>query len=87
MTTLKIKTGDTVLVISGKDKGKRGKVLRVLPSKSRLVVEGVGEVKKHTKPTPKQPHGGIVTTNAAVHASNVLRVDADGKPTRKARTA
>ena len=87
MTALKIKSGDTVLVISGKDKGKQGKVIRVLPAKQRLVIEGVAEVKKHAKPTPKHPHGGIVTMNAAIHVSNVLRVDADGKPTRSARTA
>lgn len=85
MVAMKIKTGDTVLVITGKDKGKQGKVIRVLPSKQRLVIEGVAEVKKHMKPTPKHPQGGIVTTNASVHSSNVMRVDADGKPTRRAR--
>ncbi|MBI4023211.1 50S ribosomal protein L24 [Candidatus Berkelbacteria bacterium] len=82
----KIKTGDEVLVRTGKDRGKRGKVLRVLPAAIRVVVEGVNEVKRHTRPTPRHPQGGIVTLNAPIHLSNVARIDpANGKPTRAPR--
>ena len=66
----KIRRGDQVVVISGKDKGKTGKVLKVLPARSRIVVEGVGLVKKHQKPSGDQP-GQIVTREAAIHISNV----------------
>lgn len=69
----KIKRDDFVLVISGKDKGKRGKVLRVIPKESRVVVEGVNIVKKHQKPTPTRP-GGIIEMAAPIHISNVMLV-------------
>jgi large subunit ribosomal protein L24 len=70
-----IRRNDQVLVTSGKDRGKRGRVLRVLPDKNRLVVEGVNFVKRHTKPNPsKNVKGGVVEREAALHASNVQLV-------------
>ena len=57
---LHVKKGDTVVVIAGKDKGKKGKILQAMPAKSRVVVEGVNIIKKHTRPTQKMPQGGIV---------------------------
>jgi large subunit ribosomal protein L24 len=69
---LDIRKGDQVVVTAGKDKGQQGKVLRVLTAKSRVVVEGVNIVKRHTKPTTKSPQGGIVDKNAALHVSNVM---------------
>ena len=71
MIKLKIKKGDKVVVITGKDKGKTGEVLRVLPKDSRLVVQGVNMVKRHTKPTQRQPRGGILEKEGSVEASNV----------------
>jgi len=71
------------MVIAGKDKGKVGKVLKVLPEKDRVVVEGVRIVKKHLKPTASNPEGGIVEREAPIHISNVMLVDPKtGKPTR-----
>ena len=67
-----IKKGDTVIVIAGKDKGKKGKVLQAMPAGSRVIVEGVNVIKKHTRPTQKMPQGGIVEKEAAVHVSNVM---------------
>ncbi len=74
MTTSKVhvKKGDTVVVITGKDAGKKGKILEVEPKKSRVVVEGVNTVKRHSKPTQKMPQGGIVEKPAPVHSSNVM---------------
>ncbi|RKQ85559.1 50S ribosomal protein L24 [Brockia lithotrophica] len=78
-----VKKGDEVIVISGKDKGKRGRVLAVYPKKNRVLVEGVNVVKKHMRPSPKNPRGGIIEIEAPIHASNVLPVDPKtGKPTR-----
>ncbi|MBE3550191.1 MAG: LSU ribosomal protein L24p (L26e) [Brockia lithotrophica] len=78
-----VKKGDEVIVISGKDKGKRGRVLAVYPKKNRVLVEGVNVVKKHMRPSPKNPRGGIFEVEAPIHASNVLPVDPKtGKPTR-----
>ena len=79
-----IKKNDTVLVRSGKDRGKRGRVLRVLADENRLVVEGVNVIKRHTRPNPqKNIKGGIVEREAAIHASNVMLVDPDtNEPTR-----
>jgi large subunit ribosomal protein L24 len=82
---MKIKKGDTVLVIAGKDKGAKGKVIQAYPDKQRVLVEGVNRIKKHTRITQNQrgaQSGGIITTEAAVHVSNVMLVDGDGKPTR-----
>lgn len=81
---MKLKKGDEVLVITGKDKGKRGQVAKVIPSTNRVVVTGVNLVKKTMKPNPQTgAEGGIVTKEASIHASNVMLVGADGKPTRK----
>ena len=79
----RIRQGDTVIVISGKDKGKTGKVKRVLQEDGRVVVEGVNLVKRHTKPTPRNPQGGIVEREQAIFASKVMPVDPKtGKGTR-----
>ncbi len=78
-----IRRNDTVLVITGKDRGKRGTVIRVLPKKNRVVVEGVNMAKRHAKPSLKQPQGGIVSFAAPLAASNVLVVCSScSKPTR-----
>jgi len=74
-----VKKGDLVVVISGKYRGKRGKVLRVLPKTGRVVVEGVNVVKRHTKPSPKNPQGGIVQREAPLHVSKVMLVDPETK--------
>ena len=82
---MKIKKGDTVLVIAGKDKGAKGKVIQAYPERNRVLVEGVNRIKKHTRITQTQrgaQSGGIVTQEAAIHVSNVMVVDSDGKPTR-----
>ena len=84
-TQLKIKKGDTVLVIAGKDKGAKGKVIQAYPTRDRVLVEGVNRIKKHTRVTQTQrgaQSGGIVTQEAPIHVSNVMVVDSDGKPTR-----
>ncbi len=67
-----VKKGDMVQVITGKDAGKKGKVLSVLPSKGRVIVEGVNIVKKHTKPTQANPQGGIIEHEAPIDSSNVM---------------
>lgn len=78
----KIKKGDTVVVITGKDKGKSGEVVQVIPAEDRLVVKGVNLVKRHTRPTAMS-QGGIVTKELSIHRSNVALADPkDGKPTR-----
>jgi large subunit ribosomal protein L24 len=69
----KFKKGDLVEVIAGKEKGKQGKVMRILTE--RIVVEGLNKVKRHTKPSQKAPQGGIIEKEAALHRSNVLLVD------------
>jgi large subunit ribosomal protein L24 len=82
---MKVKKGDTVVVISGKDKGAKGKVIQAYPDSQRVLVEGVNRIKKHTKITQTQrgaQSGGIVTQEASIHVSNVMVVDSDGKPTR-----
>jgi len=84
---LKIKKGDLVKVIAGDSKGSQGKVLEVLVSKSRVLVEGANMVSKHTKPNATSPNGGIVKQEAALHISNVMLVDPKtGAPTRVGRT-
>ena len=83
MKKLHIKKGDTVYVNAGNDKGKTGKVLEVIPSKDRAIVEGINIVSKHSKPSPKNPQGGIVKQEASIHVSNVALVDPkSGKATR-----
>jgi large subunit ribosomal protein L24 len=85
---MKVKKGDTVVVIAGKDKGARGKVIQAYPDRDRVLVEGVNRIKKHTRVSQNQrgaQSGGIVTQEAAIHVSNVMVVDSDGKPTRVGR--
>lgn len=78
-----IKKGDTVIVISGKDKGKKGKVLRAMPKENRVIVEGVNMITKHQKPNAKVQQGGIVHQEGPIHVSNVMFWDAKAKaPTR-----
>ena len=83
--SMKVKKGDTVLVLSGKDKGAKGRVIAAYPKLQRVLVEGVGRVKKHTRISTSQrgaQQGGIVTQEAAVHVSNVMVIDSEDKPTR-----
>lgn len=83
---LHIKKGDLVYVNAGDDKGKTGKVLEVIKSKDRAVVEGLNMVSKHTKPSAKHPQGGIIKQEAGIHISNLQVVDpSTGKPTRIGR--
>ena len=82
MAKLKIKKGDNVVVISGRDKGKTGAVLRVLPTESRLIVQGVHVARRHTRQSMGNP-GGIVDKELTIHVSNVAHIDPQsGKPTR-----
>lgn len=83
--TVKVKKGDTVIVIAGKDKGAKGKVIAAYPRLDKVLVEGVNRVKKHTRVSTTQrgaKTGGIVTQEAPIHVSNVMVVDSDGQPTR-----
>lgn len=83
MPKMKIKKGDKVEVLTGKDKGKRGEVLRVYPEKNKVVVEGVAIAKRHVKPNAANQQGGIVEAEAAIDASNVALIDPKAdKPTR-----
>ena len=83
---VRIKADDDVIVISGKDRGKRGKVLRVEPKKDRVYVEGLNIVKRHQRPTQSaraQQTGGVIEREGPIHVSNVMLIDPkDGKPTR-----
>ena len=82
---MKIKKCDTVLVIAGKDKGAKGKVLKAYPTANKVLVEGVNRIKKHTRVSQNQrgaQSGGIVTQEAPIHISNVMVIDSDGKPAR-----
>lgn len=82
---LKIKKNDTVIVLAGEDKGKTGKVQKVLVGKQRAIVEGVNMVTKSTKPSAKYPQGGFVKEEAPIHISNLSLIDPkSGKPTRVA---
>ena len=78
----KIKKGDRVVVLTGKDKGKTGNVTRVFPKESRVLVGGLNMVQRHTRPTQLDPQGGIKHKEAPLHLSNVAIVDSAGKPTR-----
>jgi large subunit ribosomal protein L24 len=82
-----IRRNDNVVVTTGKDRGKRGRVLKVVPEKNRLIVEGVNFIKRHTKPNPqRQIKGGVMEREASLHASNVQLVCPEcGKPTRIGR--
>lgn len=75
MTKLKIKKGDQVIVLAGREKGKTGEVVQVLPKKSRVVIQNLNLIKKHTKPSANNPQGGIVEVEAPIHISNVSIVD------------
>ena len=78
----KIKSGDTVVVLAGKDKGRTGKVTKVLPATNRVMVQGINMVQRHTRPSQANPQGGIVNKEASLHLSNVAIADANGKATR-----
>ena len=83
MSKLHIKKGDTVIVLAGKDKGKKGNVQKVLVEDQRVIVEGINMVSKSTKPSAKNPQGGIVKQEAPIHVSNVSLIDPkSGKATR-----
>jgi large subunit ribosomal protein L24 len=83
---LHIRKGDTVVVIAGNDKGKKGKVLEVQVEKQRAIVEGVAMITKHVKPSANNPNGGIEKTEASVHISNLMVVDpSNGEATRTGR--
>lgn len=80
---LHVKKEDTVIVITGKDKGKKGRVIAAFPRENRVLIEGVNLVKKHAKPSQSNPQGGIITQEAPIHVSNVMLVDPkSGKATR-----
>lgn len=80
---MRVKKGDTVVVIAGKDKGKKGTIVKVIPKTNRVIVEGVNMITKHQKPTAMNPQGGIVNKEASIHISNVMPLDPEtGKGTR-----
>ena len=78
----KIKKGDRVVLLAGRDKGRQGEVMRVFPKEERVIVQGLNLVKRHTRPSQTDPQGGIRTKEAPVHVSNVAYVDRSGEPTR-----
>ena len=82
MKKFKLKKGDNVVVISGKDKGKSGEIIEVLKSIDKVKVRGVNIVKKHNKPNANNPKGGITEKELPIHVSNISLVTSDGKPTR-----
>ena len=82
MASARIKKGDKVIVLSGKDKGKTGEITRSIPKDGKVVVSGVNIATRHTKPTQGDPQGGLVRSEAPMHISKVAHVTADGKPTR-----
>jgi large subunit ribosomal protein L24 len=83
MSAAKIKKGDTVVILSGKDKGKSGDVIRAIPSEDKVVVQGINMISKHKKPTQGNPQGGIERVEAPMHVSKVAMKDPkSGKPTR-----
>ena len=78
-----VRKGDTVMVVAGKERGKKGKVLRVIPEKGRVVIERINMIKKHQRPTQKVRQGGIIEREGSIHLSNVMLVDpGSDKPTR-----
>ncbi|MFZ5648768.1 MAG: 50S ribosomal protein L24 [Bacillota bacterium] len=72
MPKVHVRKGDTVLVTTGKEKGKKGKIISVDPGKSRVIIDGINIVKRHTRPTQKMPQGGIIEKPAPIHSSNVM---------------
>lgn len=86
MTKIKLKKNDIVVVLAGTSKGKEGKIIKVIPSTNRAIVEGVNMVSKHTKPNAANPQGGIIKQEASINISNLMLVDPkSGKPTRVGR--
>ncbi len=86
MTKIKLKKDDIVVVLAGTSKGKEGKIIKVIPSTNRAIVEGVNMVSKHTKPNAANPQGGIIKQEASINISNLMLVDPkSGKPTRVGR--
>jgi len=85
LVKLHVKKGDTVVVLSGKDRGKQGKILTAMPSAGKVIVEGINKVKRHSKPSVKTPNGGIIAKEAPLHACKVQLVcPSCNKPTRVA---
>jgi len=83
MAIAHVRKGDTVIVVAGKERGKKGKVLRVLPEKGRVVVERINMIKKHQRPTQKIRQGGIIEREGSIHLSSVMLIDpGSDKPTR-----
>ncbi|HZP38529.1 MAG TPA: 50S ribosomal protein L24 [Methylomirabilota bacterium] len=83
MAIAHVRKGDTVMVVAGKERGKKGKVLRVIPEKGRVVVERINLIKKHQRPTQKVRQGGIIEREGSIHLSNVMLIDPNSdKPTR-----
>ena len=80
---MKIKKNDMVMIIAGNDRGKTGKILKVFPKSNKVIIEGINMRKRHTKPTQKNPQGGILEKEALIHASNVMMLDPKtNEPTR-----
>ena len=82
---MKIKVGDNVLVIAGRDKGKNGKVIKTLKNDDKVVVEGINIVKKHVKPNNTNDKGGIFDIEAPIHVSNVKKIEENSKATKKTK--
>ena len=76
---LHVKKGDTVKVLSGKDKGKEGTIIQASPKTGKVVIENINKVKRHTKPSQANPQGGIITKEAGIHVSNVMILDPETK--------
>lgn len=83
MAGVHVKKGDKVVILTGRDKGKKGTILEVLPKKQRVVVDGINIVKKHQKPKPPAEEGGIKEIPASIHASNVKKVESTEKASKK----
>lgn len=83
--SINIRKDDTVIVLSGKDKSKQGKIIKVIPAKNRVIVEGVNVVKRHEKPSKKNQTGGITEKTMPIHISNVMLIGPKGEPTRVVR--
>lgn len=80
---MKIKKNDMVMIITGNDRGKTGKILKVFPKTDKVIIEGINMRKRHTKPTQKNPQGGILEKEAPIHASNIMMLDPkSNEPTR-----
>ncbi len=83
MAIAHVRRGDTVIVVAGKERGKRGRVLRVIPEKNRVIVERINMIKRHQRPTQRVRQGGIIEREGPLHLSNVMLLDpTSGKPTR-----